>query len=91
MHAAETKRREIVDDKAALERLLGRPVHLFAYPYGELDAESVAAVRDAGFRAAVTVNAGLVSAGGNRLLLPRVEITQPHHDRFDLRMREIFE
>jgi len=90
MHAAETKRREIVDDKAALERLLGRPVHLFAYPYGELDAETVAAVRDAGFRAAVTVNAGLVSAGGNRLLLPRVEIIQNDHDRFDLRMREIF-
>ena len=91
MHTAETRRREIVDDKAALERLLGRPVHLFAYPYGELDAATVAAVRDAGFRAAVTVNAGLVSAGGNRLLLPRVEITPGDHDRFDLRMREIFE
>ncbi len=89
-HSAETKRHEIVGDKAALERLLGRPVHLFAYPYGELDGETVAMVRDAGFRAAVTVNAGLASAGTNRLLLPRCEVVARHHAAFPVFMQEIF-
>ena len=36
-------------------------------------------VSDAGFLAAVTVQAGLVSAGANRLLLPRIEVT-PDYD-----------
>src|SRR5262249_17443329 len=52
---AETRRREIVDDKAALERAIDGRIELFSYPYGEHDAATVAAVRDAGFRAAVTV------------------------------------
>jgi len=89
-HGADVKRREIAHDKAALERVLGRPVDLFSYPYGELDADTVAAVRDAGFRAAVTVDAGQVRTATNRLLLPRVEITQDVHRRFAQRLDEMF-
>jgi peptidoglycan/xylan/chitin deacetylase (PgdA/CDA1 family) len=90
-HPAATKRREIGDDKAALERVLGRGVRLFAYPYGEFDAETIGAVRDAGFHAAVTVDAGLVHAGTNRLLLPRIEITpfDADRDRFERRLQEM--
>lgn len=87
----DTKRREVFENKITLERLLQQPVHLFAYPYGEFDAEVMKVVSDAGFRAAVTVQPGLVSAGTNRLLLPRHEITGRHHGDFRLRMREIFE
>jgi peptidoglycan/xylan/chitin deacetylase (PgdA/CDA1 family) len=90
-HPAETKRQEVRDNKTALEQLLHRPVHLFAYPYGELDSDTLAVVHDARFHAAVTVEAGLVSAGTNRLLLPRFEMTPRHHRAFALRMREIFE
>ena len=43
-HPAETKRREVCENKAALERLLRQPVHLFSYPYGELDSDAVAVV-----------------------------------------------
>ena len=89
-HDGETKRLEIGEDKATLERVLGRPVDLFSYPYGEVDAATIAAVRDAGFRAAVTVEAGLMSAGTNRLLLPRVEITRDAQRRFSQRLDEIF-
>jgi peptidoglycan/xylan/chitin deacetylase (PgdA/CDA1 family)/SAM-dependent methyltransferase len=90
-HPAAAKRREIDDDKAALERVLGRAVPLFAYPYGEFDAETIGVVRDAGFHAAVTVDAGLVQAGTNRLLLPRIEITplDADRDRFERRLREM--
>ncbi len=72
--SAETKQHELIDDKRTLERVLSGPVHLFAYPYGDYDAATIAAVRDSGFHAAVTVDAGLFSAGTNRFLIPRFEV-----------------
>ena len=86
----ETKRREIEDDKQALERLLERPVHLFGYPYGDVDAATIRAVREAGFRAAVTVEPGRFTAGTNRFLIPRLEISTRHRGRFARFMRETF-
>jgi len=71
---ADTKRQEIFENKEKLERLFQRPVNLFAYPYGDFDAEMVGLVKEAGFRAAVTVRRGRVSFGANRLLLPRCEV-----------------
>jgi hypothetical protein len=75
----------------ALEQLTGRPVNLFSYPYGECDAATVTAVIEAGFHAAVTVEAGLVSPGANRLLLPRYEIGVRQRADFPARLREIFD
>jgi peptidoglycan/xylan/chitin deacetylase (PgdA/CDA1 family) len=86
----ETKRCEVLTDKSALEQLVGKPVALFSYPYGDVDAELVSVVREAGFRGAVTVEAGLVSAETDRLLLPRYEVTARDHDRFPAMLREIF-
>lgn len=87
---AATMRREVFENKLALEGTLQQTVHLFAYPYGDFNAEVLTTVRAAGFRAAVTVEAGLVTAGINRLLLPRYEITAQHHARFPQRMKEMF-
>lgn len=87
----ETKRNEIVENKAALEHLLQQPVPLFSYPYGDFDADMLAIVSEAGFRAAVTVQAGLVSAGTNRMLFPRYEVMPADHGCFPLRLREMFE
>jgi peptidoglycan/xylan/chitin deacetylase (PgdA/CDA1 family)/glycosyltransferase involved in cell wall biosynthesis len=86
----ETKQCEVIIDKAALEQAIGKPVPLFSYPYGDYDADLVAVVRDAGFRAAVTVEAGLVSTGTDRLLMPRYEVTARDHDRFAERLEEFF-
>jgi peptidoglycan/xylan/chitin deacetylase (PgdA/CDA1 family)/glycosyltransferase involved in cell wall biosynthesis/SAM-dependent methyltransferase len=88
--ALDTKRREIIEDKIALERLLNRPVDLFSYPYGDFDADTRTIAAEARFRAAVTVEDGMVSAGTNRLLLPRYEITQARAEHFAPYMREIF-
>jgi peptidoglycan/xylan/chitin deacetylase (PgdA/CDA1 family) len=87
---AQTKRAEVLGNKATLECVLGRPVEFFAYPYGEFDGETIAIVSHAGFRAAVTVQAGLVSAGTNRLLLPRYEITPSHRGCFAQHLRAVF-
>jgi peptidoglycan/xylan/chitin deacetylase (PgdA/CDA1 family) len=86
----DTKRKEIFENKATLERVLERPVHLFSYPYGDFDSDMLAIVSEAGFRAAVTVQAGLASAGTNRLLFPRYEVTPARDESFALYMREIF-
>ena len=48
----ETARREITDSKKKLEEVLGHPVTLFAYPYGETDDRVDALAREAGFEAA---------------------------------------
>jgi peptidoglycan/xylan/chitin deacetylase (PgdA/CDA1 family) len=89
-HDADTARREIVGDRAALAEVIGRTVDLFSYPYGDYDHRTVAVVRDAGLRAAVTVRRGSIRAATNRLLLPRLEITLADHDGFDRRLEQLF-
>ena len=53
--------REAYDSRMELERLLGISVRTFAYPFCEYGPHAVAAVRDAGFAAAVTCGAGVGS------------------------------
>lgn len=49
------QRFEIRQSKADLEKILGRPVRRFAYPFGEYNAETVALVEEAGFTSACAV------------------------------------
>jgi peptidoglycan/xylan/chitin deacetylase (PgdA/CDA1 family) len=51
-------RREIEQSRTALEEIGGAPVETFAYPFGRYGPEALAAVRDAGFLAAVTTGSG---------------------------------
>jgi peptidoglycan/xylan/chitin deacetylase (PgdA/CDA1 family) len=85
----ETKRCEVLGDKAVLEQTIGAPVPLFSYPYGDYDADVVAVVREAGFLGAFTVETGVVSAGANRLLLPRYEITARDYECFPERIEAL--
>jgi peptidoglycan/xylan/chitin deacetylase (PgdA/CDA1 family) len=50
------------------------PPRAFAYPYGRQNAAVVTAVREAGFLAAFTTRAGLVTRDSDRYRLPRIEI-----------------
>jgi peptidoglycan/xylan/chitin deacetylase (PgdA/CDA1 family) len=62
-------------DATATLRALGlRPVRTFAYPHGEHDADSRAAVAAAGLEAAFTVTAGLAHPGSSPFQVPRIEI-----------------
>jgi peptidoglycan/xylan/chitin deacetylase (PgdA/CDA1 family) len=71
----QTARREIADSRAQLEALLGEPVRLFAYPNGKLGADYTAAharmVRELGFDAALSTNAGASRHGDDLFQLPR--------------------
>jgi peptidoglycan/xylan/chitin deacetylase (PgdA/CDA1 family) len=60
MRTAEERRHEIQKSKADCEALLGRPVQGFAYPYGDRDSETIAAVRQCGFAWACCTRKGNV-------------------------------
>jgi peptidoglycan/xylan/chitin deacetylase (PgdA/CDA1 family) len=62
---------EIVESRRVLERRLGRPIKYFCYPDGAYDDSVVKLVRQEYF-AAVTTEAGFVSASDNIHLLPRI-------------------
>ena len=53
--------REANDSRLELERLIGVTVRTFAYPFCEYGPQAIAAVRDAGFLAAVTCRSGVGS------------------------------
>ena len=55
---SEQKYKEISENKAYLERLLGQKLISFAYPYGDLDQESRQIVQQLGYQFAVATNSG---------------------------------
>jgi peptidoglycan/xylan/chitin deacetylase (PgdA/CDA1 family) len=59
--------------RAELEDAAGVPLPLFAYPFGRADGRTAAAVRGAGFSAAVTGIPGPVSPRTDPFLIPRWE------------------
>lgn len=74
------KQRQIALSKAALERELGEPVRLFAYPEGQsahFDEESVRLVREAGFSAAVTALFGTNDRNSSPFHLRRAMVGMP--------------
>ncbi|MDY7095960.1 MAG: polysaccharide deacetylase family protein [Acidobacteriota bacterium] len=75
---------ELTAAKERLEEITGRRVTSFCYPYGHLDEAAAAAVRDAGYRAAVGIREG---THRDRLLaLPRFVI-RPGDSDFELRLK----
>ena len=64
--------REVFESRSALERLTGRPVTTFAYPFAAASPEAVAAVTAAGFLAAVVREDRPLRTREHRLRVPRV-------------------
>jgi peptidoglycan/xylan/chitin deacetylase (PgdA/CDA1 family) len=90
MHGPATQRSEILDDKTQLERLLGRPVLTFSYPYGDFSAEMVELARAAPFVGAVTVQNGLARRRADPMLLPRIEIRECDAGAFARQLAQAF-
>jgi peptidoglycan/xylan/chitin deacetylase (PgdA/CDA1 family) len=73
----DAQRDEIRGGKTQLEELLGRPVRLFAYPFGracDYSEDTVSFVRDAQYEAACSNFGDLVSSDTDRFQLPRVQV-----------------
>jgi peptidoglycan/xylan/chitin deacetylase (PgdA/CDA1 family) len=89
----EEQHREIAGSRQRLQDLLGLPVSTFAYPYGnpsDFDAASVAAVRAAGFRAAVTTIQGGAEAGDDLFRLRRCEVNDCGLEEFRYQIEKGF-
>ena len=84
-------REEIAGGRRELERQLGEPVDLFAYPYGaknQMTPENLELVRAAGFRCCCSCYGGLTTTGTDPFRLLRVPITpwyaSPHQFGLEL-------
>jgi peptidoglycan/xylan/chitin deacetylase (PgdA/CDA1 family) len=71
----QTKRRELRDSRAALEDVLGEPVHHLCYPFGSFDLDAVHAAAEAGYRTATTCLRGPAEPTDHPLVLPRKAIS----------------
>ncbi|MGN0938263.1 MAG: polysaccharide deacetylase family protein [Selenomonas sp.] len=65
---------QLTGSKQAIEWNLGKQVNFIAYPCGEYNDDIEQATKDAGYRAAFTVNYGLAEPGEDPFILDRVPI-----------------
>lgn len=65
---------QITKSKEDLERMLGRPVKAFSYPYGVYNDKTITFVRNAGFSHAVTTRCSLANLDESLFELPRLEV-----------------
>jgi peptidoglycan/xylan/chitin deacetylase (PgdA/CDA1 family) len=66
--------REIQDSKQHLEKLIGRPIAGFAYPFGDYNTKTAKLVRAAGFEFACTTQVGGITRNSDRFRLPRLGV-----------------
>jgi len=69
------QRRELLDSKADLEAMLGRPVRHLCYPFGSFDFETLRVARAAGYVSATTCLRGAATPEDHPLVLPRKAIS----------------
>jgi peptidoglycan/xylan/chitin deacetylase (PgdA/CDA1 family) len=72
--SAKMRRREVVGCRERLEEILRRPVTAFAYPYGDVDDATAAAVAESGFDIACACEGRVVVPRSHRLRLPRLDV-----------------
>jgi peptidoglycan/xylan/chitin deacetylase (PgdA/CDA1 family) len=81
---------EIQGSKTALEEILRHPIETFAYPFGsrfDFNSETVAAVREAGFKLACANFPGMVWRQSDRFQLPRLLVRNWHGEVFERWLR----
>jgi peptidoglycan/xylan/chitin deacetylase (PgdA/CDA1 family) len=78
---------EVSGSKKELEDILGLPVISFAYPYGELNDDYVAAVKKAGYRIACSTRTGWFGSDPDLLLVRRIAIFS--HDNLSTFARKL--
>jgi peptidoglycan/xylan/chitin deacetylase (PgdA/CDA1 family)/glycosyltransferase involved in cell wall biosynthesis len=74
---------QIVENKAVLEKLIGKRLISFAYPYGDYNEQSKSLVAEAGYPFAVATNSGPLAIHQDNLAIRRIAIF-PKTDVFGL-------
>ncbi len=73
---------EMHDSRVQLEQLLGRAVTSLAYPHGKYSADTLIAVREAGFLRACTTRCAAVLRGDGCFEIPRVGVRDWDGEQF---------
>ncbi|MBN1438920.1 MAG: polysaccharide deacetylase family protein [Anaerolineales bacterium] len=87
----QAQKAELSDSRAALEKLLGRPVRSFSYPYGSRESETPVSVRLAragGFDYACANVKAAMHGGSDRFWIPRVTPGEAGGAEFTKRLEE---
>jgi len=77
---------ELANSAARFKEEIGYVPEIFAYPYGEANDEVIAAVKEAGYRAAFGQQSGAMHTGSDFMYLPRFALNEHYGamDRFNL-------
>lgn len=78
-------RREIIGGKSVIENRIGRPIDLFAYPYGHYDDQIIEIVKEAGYKTARSAYYGIHNAPEEIYKLKGIEAT----DDFDKFVKDL--
>lgn len=79
------QRRELMDSKVALEKLLGKPCKYFAYPFGSYNETTLALMQEAGYALAYAVKGRPLLRGNHSdpFTLPRLSIDDTTLEFYD--------
>ena len=81
---------EMVESRAWLEELVGYPVTLFAYPYGDMGSDTAQIAQEVGFVAACTTIQKSVTTKSKLFQLPRYSVENWDGDEFGRRLSAMF-
>ena len=84
------QRAEITGGKEVLERILGRDVRHFSYPYGACNASCAEVVRSSGLHSGASVRPALVRQGTDKYSLPRYWAKAWTGEQFERILSECF-
>lgn len=70
----ERARREILESRLKLQRILNRPVTLFSFPYGEFDSRILEWCRSAGYEKVFTIRPSSTTSYGQEFVIGRVSV-----------------
>lgn len=65
---------EVDGSRHVLERVLGHPVYVFAYPFGAFNDTVVSELKNAGFTLAYTTAGGTTESTASPLTMPRIHV-----------------
>ncbi|HWR42483.1 polysaccharide deacetylase family protein [Sporomusa sp.] len=80
---------EVTRSKQMIENNLARPVDFFAYPFGQYNIDTIAALKQAGYTGACTGLPGLGTTTDDAYQLKRVNIPRPKYGLWEFRLRLI--
>lgn len=69
---------ELVKSKKTLEEITGKEINSIAYPFGDFNADSVKAAKEAGYTLGFTTKLGLSDRSDNPLTLDRIYISSKY-------------